>query len=632
MWFGVAPSPAPSPPRTNTQSWHPPHCTCARHRKAIAPAHEQQLRGYNAPSPRAHMLSPRKQLQDAKASALPLAGSDDKNVQQAVPAPASVGPMSPRAHRRQREQHTKMVRKPQESSRLDSFLGRAAGVVTSSKRDTSALWDSLDAVTLARSSTKEGRDVAEEPALALVDDKQPQESDTRVINSSGNGFGCALDDDTTHDNNNQNDVVLAERKASRSGRRASRGADRVRNAEHPPTGNADLNDVYRLDPLNDSQAPPAPPKSRRSSRTYSAFAIDNLSDQNSSSEHLSGSFSSRVQPENLVGHVSSICSVVASDDRYVISCSVDRSVKVWSRASFSCLHTLFGHEDNVSCIDIKARWLVSGSHDTTLRVYSCLDGFTLLHELRGHTAHVTKVHLPPACPQQILSCSDDSTIRIWNGELGHCTFVLRDHSSRITCFYTEGRRVCSGAADAAVCFWDLPTTADKLKNRELRATEAFRVHKATVQVLTANSSVDSTLILSGSNDGAIQIFNFQTLEYIGCLDLVHSPIYSMCLLSNSQLVCSTGDGRLLHFSDLYSHPLVKSELRLADKWISMLQPRGNTVVCSSEDLLYVVDAEQLRVLAVIETMHGFVNSVGWLHATALISGGQDNVVKIWNIG
>lgn len=330
---------------------------------------------------------------------------------------------------------------------------------------------------------------------------------------------------------------------------------------------------------------------------------------------------------------------------------MDRSVKVWSRASLACLHTLFGHADNVSCVDLNARYLVSGSHDTTLRVYTCVAGFKLLHVLSGHTAHVTKVHLPAAQPQQIVSCSDDATIRVWDGELGSCQFVLHDHTSRITCMLMDGDRVCSGAADSAVIFWDLPAApiaslkrSDATSNRQrhqcrtvvannsdVRAARVFHVHKATVQVLAANCQTDCTLVLSGSNDGTIQIFNFQTAEYVGCLDHVHSPIYSMCLLSNGQLLCSTGDGRLLHFSDLFSHPLEKSELRLASKWISMLQPRGRIVVCSSEDLLYIVDAEQLHVLAVIESNHGFVNSVSWLHEKALISGGQDNVVKVWSI-
>jgi hypothetical protein len=47
MWFGVAPTPAPSP-RTNTKAWHPPHCTCARHGGASSGRSELAL----AQSPR----------------------------------------------------------------------------------------------------------------------------------------------------------------------------------------------------------------------------------------------------------------------------------------------------------------------------------------------------------------------------------------------------------------------------------------------------------------------------------------------------------------------------------------------------------------------------------------------------
>lgn len=245
MWFGIAPSPAPSPSRTNTQAWHPPHCTCARHRKAQA--QDQQPHSHTT------ALSPRQQLLDAKVHALPLTGRDDK-LRSAVPAPASLGPLSPRAPRRQRKQQVRTTRKPQEQSKFGSFLGRADIPMDSSRTgtrgDSGALWDSLDAVTLAPPSTKAGRDVAEEPAVG-DDDKQPQEEDARAIYSSGgNEFGYTLAADEADNNSSTSERLSTgmdcERKASRSGRRVSRGGvDWMRNTERPPTGYADSSDAYR---------------------------------------------------------------------------------------------------------------------------------------------------------------------------------------------------------------------------------------------------------------------------------------------------------------------------------------------------------------------------------------------------
>jgi len=118
---------------------------------------------------------------------------------------------------------------------------------------------------------------------------------------------------------------------------------------------------------------------------------------------------------------------------HLVSCSVDGSVKVWSLATFECLHTIYGHRDVVSCVDLSLRWLVSGSHDHTLRLYDCSSsGFSLSSVLTGHSGHVTQVRLPPSLPSCIVSCSDDYTLRLWNAEL------LR-HAARSHLLWRGGR-------------------------------------------------------------------------------------------------------------------------------------------------------------------------------------------------
>lgn len=344
-------------------------------------------------------------------------------------------------------------------------------------------------------------------------------------------------------------------------------------------------------------------------------------------------------PEHLVGHTSSICALFAQDDRYIVSCSIDGSIKIWSRTTFVALHTLYGHTDSVSCVDLSHRWLVSGSHDTTLRLYSCTAGFQLVHILSGHTAHVTRVQLTVSLPNHILSCSDDATIRLWDGENGECAIVLRSHASRITCLlFLQGVRLCSGAADAAVCFWnlgDLSGAKDLCEpEQERSATRKFRVHTSTVQCIAASGSADNPLIISSSNDGTLQIFSSKTMEHRGCLANVGSPIYKMIPYAHGRLACSTGDGRLIFFVGLSRSTLSSTsptELQLSNKWISSLHVNGRLLACTSDDTLYLVDLESLSVLLVLETSHGFLNCADWVHSKAIITGGQDNVIKVWNL-
>lgn len=394
------------------------------------------------------------------------------------------------------------------------------------------------------------------------------------------------------------------------------------------------------------------------------------------------------QSENLVGHVSSVCALATSDDRVLVSCSRDGLVKIWSRVSFNCLQTLSGHDDNVSCVDIRGEWLVSGSHDATLRLYrrhrrrSTLatndthaggPEFELHCVFRGHTGHVTKVHLPETLPGLVLSCSDDATLRLWSAELAQCVLVLSLHTSRVTCFTvyliansseraaaTGDYVVCSGAADAAVCFWEIlsGTQANQRDGEhgshgdlQIVRSRACHAHRSTVQCVAVVASEDAAtsatavsasatpLLVSGSNNGTIQLFNLLNFEHLAQLYNCKSPVYTLAAAPTDRLVCSTRDGRLLVFSDVLRHCMAPprsqapTELKVAPTWLPSLQLRGDLVVCCGEDTLYIVSISPgaEAVVRAIETKHSFINCVRWVHSRAVITCGQDNVIKLWNI-
>ncbi|EGZ29557.1 hypothetical protein PHYSODRAFT_323070 [Phytophthora sojae] len=381
--------------------------------------------------------------------------------------------------------------------------------------------------------------------------------------------------------------------------------------------------------------------------------VGGIEDYNNSSSEWSSASAPFVSlhPEHLVGHVASVCALIAHDDRFIVSCSVDGSVKVWSQATFECLHTIYGHRDAVSCIDLSARWLVSGSHDNTLRLYECTtSAFSLLYILMGHSGHVTQVRLPSALPCHIISCSDDYTLRLWNAELGQCVCELRAHHSRVTCFEVQPDHLCSGAADGSVCFWDLSSdisNPEHSPDQRVACARIYYAHKTTVQCIidlgnsrdTASVSSSrtnaelSSVVVTGSNDGTIQLFSSKTFAHLGRLDNVGSPVYAAAALSNGRLLCSTKDGRLLLYSNLHRPTARKAPavLQLATKWISSLQVCGDLVACSSEEVLYVVDTSRMCMVLVFETQHSFITCTRWIHTGALITAGQDNVIKLWTI-
>uniref|UniRef100_A0A674DQM6 F-box and WD repeat domain containing 11a n=1 Tax=Salmo trutta TaxID=8032 RepID=A0A674DQM6_SALTR len=121
----------------------------------------------------------------------------------------------------------------------------------------------------------------------------------------------------------------------------------------------------------------------------------------------------------LVGHRAAV-NVVDFDDKYIVSASGDRTIKVTSTCEF--VRTLNGHKRGIACLQYRDRLVVSGSSDNTIRkikvwdLQAALDprapASTLcLRTLVEHSGRVFRLQFDEF---QIISSSHDDTILIWD--------------------------------------------------------------------------------------------------------------------------------------------------------------------------------------------------------------------------
>ena len=131
------------------------------------------------------------------------------------------------------------------------------------------------------------------------------------------------------------------------------------------------------------------------------------------------------------------------DDRYLITCSKDKSIKIWNRFQIS--------KDD----PIIPRFALNDLHRNhpadVLREYS------LLATLNGHQAAVNAIQV---LGDKIVSASGDRTIHLWDIHTGQIIRPYHGHTKGIACVQYDGRRIISGSSDNTVRIFDVATAAE----------------------------------------------------------------------------------------------------------------------------------------------------------------------------
>ena len=99
--------------------------------------------------------------------------------------------------------------------------------------------------------------------------------------------------------------------------------------------------------------------------------------------------------------------------------------------------------------------LVSGSEDSTIKIWN-VDNGTVKRTLTGHIEWVKKLVMLEN--GDLVSCSDDTTIKIWNTENGTVKRTLTGHTEYVDVLKVLGKGgLVSGSGDCKIKFWDVET-------------------------------------------------------------------------------------------------------------------------------------------------------------------------------
>jgi WD40 repeat protein len=146
----------------------------------------------------------------------------------------------------------------------------------------------------------------------------------------------------------------------------------------------------------------------------------------------------------------------APDGKHLLTCSRDKTAKVWDLAAKESVITFPDHQNTVYGVlaskDGKLGYSVG--EDNQMRTFNAVGEGKQVRASGGHGKAVLKLAVNPKQPQ-LVTCSADQTVRIWNADNGAALKTLSGHTDYVyaVAVSPDGNLIASGAFNGEVKVW-----------------------------------------------------------------------------------------------------------------------------------------------------------------------------------
>ncbi|MEB3292744.1 MAG: NB-ARC domain-containing protein [Synechococcales bacterium] len=331
----------------------------------------------------------------------------------------------------------------------------------------------------------------------------------------------------------------------------------------------------------------------------------------------------------LTGHQDIVPTIAfAPNGKWVASGSLDQHLKLWEIATGTCLqtwhcetpiHAIAFAPERLQHSDDETPWIaIAGEHsEITILNYQTGEFITLLS---GHRDRVWSLALTHQ--GQLMSGSDDGTIRLWDWLTGDCLKILQGHQGRVWSIasHAQGEMV-SGGEDRTVRLWAAQG------NHCIDTLHGY--HNATTPVAWGDRefftfSADQRLRRWAIEDSTC--LQTQPLPTKNSMTAALNPTLTQVAcagLDGTIQICRLEDGAVM--ATLFGHPTWVRDL--------VFSPDGSQLASASGDrTIRLWNVNQGICLQTLEGHQNPVQAIAF-HPTGqwLVSGGWDQQIKCWDL-
>jgi len=192
-----------------------------------------------------------------------------------------------------------------------------------------------------------------------------------------------------------------------------------------------------------------------------------------------------------------------SQPRYLLSCSADATIRLWSLDTWTNVVVYRSHNGPVWDVRFSphGHYFASCSADRTARLWSTPQ-IAPLRLFVGHDSDVETLAWHPNGAYCFTGAGvGDRTVRMWLVSEGRDTRIFTGHTGNVTALACapNGRKLASADDRGDIILWDLPSG---------RIDKRMRAH-GRGGIWSLDWSVESTVLVSGGADGTVRVWEVQ---------------------------------------------------------------------------------------------------------------------------